>query len=353
MNRLGYGLLHILLCLILSCVLFSCAGDNRFSDWDKTFGAARPLSSTPLLSEELIMGHPYMMQYADSSLVIYDDIGDSLFILIDLADNNRIYRFGQKGQGADEFIQPYSLAKLPGDTLLGVYDCGRGSTFHAMNLRQLKRGIEHYPVLQKDTLGSLKLFQTRDGDYLGTGFYAENLLSLTTPKGERKYFFEYPYQDKWERGISNYLRGMAYQGDFCSNDSLNRFMYAVRNSPIFMLFLVHNGQVEKTYEFVGGYPVYKTEETEKFRSAPMDADNVRSFVASCATDGFIYLLYCGKTMREETDADIVYQLTWDGKPVNKFKLDFPVAKICVSKDDSMLYALANKGELEVVQYKLR
>ena len=344
-------------CLLLSCFLFSCAGGNRFSEWDESFGADRPLSSTPLLDEELIMGRPYMMQYADSSIVICDHIGDSLFILIDLADNNRIYRFGQKGQGADEFILPFSFAKLPGDTLLGVYDYWGGGVFREMNFRQLKQGIEHYPVLARDTLRSVRLFPTRDGSYLGIGFYDNNLLSLTTPKGEVKWFFEYPYQDKRERGISNRLRGMAYQGDFHSNDSLNRFLYTVHSAPIFMSFSVHDGVIEKTYEFVGGYPTYSAEKNGKEYSAVTSADDKQAFLSSCATDGFIYLLYSGKTPREHSmdafEGNIVYQLTWDGKPVNKFKLDFPVKNFCVSKDDSRLYALANKGELEIVQYKLK
>ena len=51
--------------------------------------------------------------------------------------------------------------------------------------------------------------------------------------------------------------------------------------------------------------------------------------------------------------DIIYQLTWDGIPVSKFKLDFPAMNFCVSDNDKMLYALVNKGETEIVWYNLK
>lgn len=94
---------------------------DRMSQWDQSFLESKHLVSTPLLEDELILGRPFTFQYVDSSLLIYDFLADSLFTLIDLNDNNRIYRFGQKGQGANEFLQPASFGFSSADSLCIPY----------------------------------------------------------------------------------------------------------------------------------------------------------------------------------------------------------------------------------------
>ena len=39
-------------------------------------------------------------------------------------------------------------------------------------------------------------------------------------------------------------------------------------------------------------------------------------------------------------------------PVDKLSLDYPTGLICVSPDDKILYSLADKDEVEIVQYVL-
>lgn len=57
---------------------------NDMREWDLSFGGIQKLVSTPCLNKELILGRPFLIQYIDSSLLLYDDIGDSLFLLLDL-----------------------------------------------------------------------------------------------------------------------------------------------------------------------------------------------------------------------------------------------------------------------------
>lgn len=345
------------ICVLFSCIICSCTQENdKFLMWDQAFGKLRKIESSTLLNDELIMGQPFLIQYVDSSLVIFDNIGDSLFIMIDMLNNNKIYRFGQKGEGDNEFLQVFSFAKMVENNTLGVYDMYR-HVLRKVDLDELRMGKEDYPIIARDTVGSIKLFKTSEGNNLGLGFYEDNFLSLTSGLGNINYFFEYPYQNKREKAIPNRLRGMAYQGTFCSNNSLNRFLYTVQHAPIFMMFSVDDSAIKKTYEFVAGYPIYKTEETEAWSSAPISADCEYAFLASYATDNYIYLLYSGKSFREYEmkafQGDIIYQLTWDGIPVSKFKLDFPAMNFCVSDNDKMLYALVNKGETEIVWYNLK
>lgn len=342
--------------LFLQISLLSCMkNENRMSEWNQSFGEAKKIYSLACLDENMILGRPFLIQYADSSLIIYDEIGDSLFTIIDLATDNKIYRFGQKGEGDNEFLQVFSFCNMASDSLIGVFDIYR-HCLREINIRQVKRGTTKFPVLTKDTLSSLKVSPTKYGGYLGLGFYENNMLSLSDSIIGRQYFFEYPYQDSREQAIANRLRGMAYQGTLCSNKALDKFLYAVRSAPIFMMFSITKNAIEKKYEWIGGYPVYKTEQTSEWRAAPISADCKQGFISAYATDNYVYLLYSGRSIREAKmnalQANTIYQLTWDGKPVNKFELDFSATTFCVSTDDSFLYALVNKGELELVKYEI-
>ena len=74
---------------------------------------------------------------------------------------------------------------------------------------------------------------------------------------------------------------MAYQGTLSSNKSLNRFVFAIGSAPIFSLYSVNKDNIDKSFEFVGGYPEYKTEDTGTTRSAPMSVANKMAFIKAC------------------------------------------------------------------------
>ena len=82
--------------LYLFCILSvfaSCVQkpDSSVEDWNRTFINTKKLISEACLDRELILGRPFLIQYVDSSLLIYDDIGDSLFLLVDLKEKARSY----------------------------------------------------------------------------------------------------------------------------------------------------------------------------------------------------------------------------------------------------------------------
>lgn len=89
----------------------------------------------------------------------------------------------------------------------------------------------------------------------------------------------------------------------------------------------------------------------------MSADNKMAFIMAYATNNYVYLLYSGKSIKEAgTDAfkaNIIYRLSWEGKPAGKFELDYSLINFCVSDNDDILYGLAAKGEIELVRYVLK
>jgi hypothetical protein len=247
------------------------------------------------------------------------------------------------------------LCSLYGDSLIGVYDVYKRNLVE-MNLRQIKQGNIQFPVLMQDSLMSLNICPTQYDTYLGLGFYENNMFSLTGKHIGSRYYYEYPYRDKQEKEVKNRLRGMAYQGTLSSNKSLNRFVFAIGSAPIFSLYSVNKDNIDKSFEFVGGYPEYKTEDTGTTRSAPMSVANKMAFIKAYATEKYVYLLYSGNSYKEvgvkAFNGKIIYQLAWDATPICKFVLDFPIMNFCVSDSDDTIYALMDKEEVELVKYSL-
>lgn len=341
--------------IVLLFFIASCNEVDKVREFDTSFKKIQKISFAECLNEELILGRPFFINYVDSSLLIYDDIDDNLFTLIDLNNVDSIYRFGKKGEGVNEFLQVFSMCKLNDDSSIGIYDVYKHSLLE-MNIDNIKRGIIEFPLIAKDSLNSVNLYVTKYDTKLGIGFYEKNMLSLTGDSIGSSLFFEYPYKDSREKLNDNRLRGMAYQGTMCSNLSLDKFVFAVRSAPIFFLYSINKDKIEETYKWFGGYPIYRTEDTGTVRAAPMSGHNKMAFVSVYATDSYIYLLYSGKSFDEcnvkAFNGNVIYQMTWMAEPVCKYELDTPITTFCVSDSDSEIYALADKGEVVLVKYIL-
>lgn len=347
-------MIRLLLPILSIFFIASCSNKNKVKNFDSSFPISRRLTSTECLDSNFIWGRPWLIHYSDSSIIAYDDIGDSLFTLLDLRTES-VVRFGRKGEGVNEFLQPFSFHYILSDSLVGIYDVFKRELFE-LNLRNIKKKYIEFPVIIKDTLNSIDVCPTKYDTYTGIGFYEHNMLSLSGKHIGRKYFFEYPYKDEREKHISNRLRGMAYQGTFRSNPLLDKFLFAVNSAPMFFLYSVDSEKIVEIYRYIGGYPEYRTEENKSGRSTPMSAKNKMAFVNAYATDKYIYLLYSGKSYEEIGikcfDGNVIYQMTWSGEPVCKYELDTPISIFCVSSSDDMIYAFATKEESTLVKMSL-
>ena len=81
--------------LYLFCILSvfaSCVQkpDSSVEDWNRTFINTKKLISEACLDRELILGRPFLIQYVDSSLLIYDDIGAVSYTHLTLPTNSRV-----------------------------------------------------------------------------------------------------------------------------------------------------------------------------------------------------------------------------------------------------------------------
>lgn len=344
--------MYAIVLLLSLMMLTGCRQDDTMERFDAAFTCRRTIVTQECKVSDLVLGRPFFMSYADSCVLLYDDLGDSLFTLIDMADSRRVYRFGERGQGPSEFLQVASVHRLPSGFC--VYDYHRHRLVR-IDIKKVKSGVNDFSVLMNDTIRSIDMLPTAYGTYVGLGFYEKNMFSVLKD-GVWSYFSEYPSQDETERKIPNALRGMAYQGTLCASPALDKLVYAVNFSPIFMIYTVGEDSLVKTHEWIGAYPIYQPVEKNGSRSAPMSSRNRMGFISTYATDRYVYLLYSGKSLQEHREkaltGNVIYQLDWDGRPVARLELDVQLSQFCVTDADDRIYAVRNEEECTLIELSL-
>lgn len=342
--------------LIICFVCISCNTRHINNDLDNLFyGIEDSISYSTCLTNEFLWGMPVKAHYIDSTLIVWEDAGDSLFVLIDPYNKEVIGKYGNRGQGVNEFLQPFSFQTI-NDSVAAVYDLWK-HTLVELNLRNMINGNINYSVLLKDSLNCSHLIPTAEGNFIGLGIFEDCMYKLMDNKGhEIKSFYEYPYKDDTEEKINGRARAMAYQGTFHSNPSKNKAVYAVNSAPIVFFYKIDEGNFIEVKKYIWGFPSYKPEITDNSTSVVTSKDDKRGFVDAYATDKYVYLAYSGKSYRDfdlkAYSADILYVFDWEGNPVRKYYLNTDITCLCVSDNDDMMYAFSKIPEPTLIVFNL-
>lgn len=340
----------------ISVFLFSCSQTVDKNSIDKLFSSCDTLKYTALSTGGHLWGKPFSMKYIDSMLFVYDDIaGENIFHLIDLNHGNKVYGLGRKGQGSNEYIMP--MEYLPcGDTAIAVFDYAN-KKLSVLSIDDFLNKRNEPVVCYKDTFpGTIKLFHTKYNSELSFGFYDDCMFYLQKNNKILQKIGFFPYRDSQEKQIENRLRGLAYQGILQNNPSNDKFVYAVNNAEIVYFYHIDSLAVNKVCEYQYNYPQYRPMHKGETRAAPVSVDNIRAFMDATASDNFVYLLYSGKTYKEDGlksfEGNIIYVFDWMGRACRKIILDLPVFRFCVDKEDKAIYAFSNNPDPVLVRFSL-
>ncbi len=110
------------------------------------------------------------------------------------------------------------------------------------------------------------------------------------------------------------------------------------------------------------YPLYKDTGGENFRQLAYDPRTKDGYIATYATDQFVYAIYSGQTMLERQEkkstnlgGNTLRIFDWEGALVKEYELDVPCSFVCVSDDDKTMWAVATAvdGEVVLVSYDLK
>jgi hypothetical protein len=86
----------------------------------------------------------------------------------------------------------------------------------------------------------------------------------------------------------------------------------------------------------------------------MESDNKYGCLSTSVSDNFIYILFSGKTMKENalySNTVLVYD--WEGNPIKVLELDQQLNLISVSQNDEYLVGSVDDGQANLYKYKLK
>ena len=292
--------------------------------------------------------------FANNKIIGIDFMLDTCFFYID-TEKGELCRLGIKGQGANDFLYPYTLQQLS-DNTFGVYDL-TAKKFSEINIKDsIKLEQRHY--VSKDIM-SFNFKKLSNNRYLGFGPYKNEMFIITDSLGIKiNAFYEFPYKDNNEKATKNHLRSMAYQGTISTNISNNKFIYTPTFGDIIHLYKWENDSIKIICKIECSYPSYTIEEGGGGFGAPLNPNNIAGYISSAATDQYIYLLYSGTKLidfikeKKEFCGNTLFIYNWEGKKLKELKLDIECRYITISTDNKILWGIAYNPDPELVYFDL-
>ncbi|MDR1583354.1 MAG: TolB-like 6-bladed beta-propeller domain-containing protein [Prevotellaceae bacterium] len=336
-------------CILAGVWLLSCTSPEK-----KT--ADCRLNHSAVYDNELLIGQCVSLVASSNHIIGVDAQNlDKLFFVQNIADTSSFFHFGDKGQGPGEFIYPFSI-QLVDDSSLFVYD---------LMLKKINRINIDFESGRTDITGQLldeklcfSVVSTAYGQYLGIGAFIDEMFILLDSTGVRtSMFFEYPYKDESEKNISNSVRAMAYQGKIKTNTSRTKLVYSAAFADILYFYNIERKDLRIIKKIENRFCKYKPEENSGTISAPIMSDNEHGCIDLYATDQYVYMLYSGRSFKKyqekigESNRLRIYD--WQGNLLLEVEIDLPCKNLCVSANDTFLWAIAEMPEPKIVAYDLR
>jgi hypothetical protein len=335
-----------ILIITLHIILLSCSNNKKPIQEQTIYHNA--------ISDEIFIGRGGNMIFLSDSIIVgIDDNRANLFFRLN-CNIPSICNFGNKGQGPDDFIAPFSIQRINANTIA----CFDALLKHYSEIELSddcafkKKNKIFFPEL------NFRVIKTIQDKYIGLGLYDKNMFILFDSVGNTiNSFFEYPYRDKKEKSVANRLRAMAYQGVIEASPDKTKFIYTTDRSDIIHFYEIEEDTVKIIKKIENSYPDYVTEEGAKGFSAPIKKENIVCYVCAFATNKYVYLLYSGTSFADAnvkafTDAETIFVYDWKGNLKSAYHLDIPCLAFCVTSDDTRIWAIANDPDPKIVYFGL-
>ena len=262
--------------------------------------------------------------------------------------SNSFYYFGSKGRGPNEFLMPYSVQFVNNQTI-GVFDVSL-NTYFEFSIPNENEELNISKMLKFQT-PVFRMIKTAYNQYVGLSLY-DGMFLLTDSTGTTiNTFFEYPYKDSNERAFVN--RSNAYQGVIAANPSKTKFVYSAFNGEIIHFYEIENNNIKVITKIENEFPLYR-DRNDQYAGVVYNPDGIVGYVSSYATEEYVYALFCGKKVGGlDYEATRLRIFDWTGTLVEEYELDVAGSSICVSDDDSKLWAIASNPDNSLVFFDLK
>ncbi len=267
------------------------------------------------------------------------------------ASRQTLLRFGNKGQGPNEFLMPHSIQRMNNQTI-GIFDIS-SKTFNEF---QIPNEQEELKIDRKTEIKSslYQVIKTSFNQYIGLSIKKDMFLLMDSTGTPVNTFFEYPYKDNSERELA--FRAHAYQGTLTANPSKNKFVYSSFQGEIIHFYTIEKNNIKLINKIEKEYPLYRKRD-DNYEGVIVDKNNTVGYISTYATDQFVYAIFSGiKTSELKSinfEGQILRIFDWDGTLVKEYGLDVPCSYLCVSDDDSKIWAVASNPNITTVLFDLR
>ncbi|WP_194972846.1 BF3164 family lipoprotein [Aquiflexum lacus] len=285
------------------------------------------------------------------------------FTIIDLNEEKKVAEFGKMGYGPCELSFPASLQLTGnGSNVVGVNNRNKFS-YQEFNLSSVLSQNNKLDTCINTTsnfnLNYHKLIKVQDSLFVGTGSFEKRFaVSKTDEKLPSEFFGEYPFS-KDLAAFNHHILSIAYQGDILMRPSGGKFVSTSRSSFNFDIVRIGlNGSLELENATRFWPPSFGGNSGSLISTgyfiSTMESDNKYGCLSTSVSDNFIYILYSGKTMKENamySNTILVYD--WNGNPIKVLELDQQLNLISVSQNDDYLIGSVDDGEANLYKYKLK
>jgi len=324
-------LLKIIVFSALLSSLIACSskkGDNILKNYKLISSGEIPLN--------FMLGTPYQLKVLDNYLIIADRIDNKILTFFDLNTGQLTKRIIDIGQGPKEMLMPIYMDIDQKHNTIGILQRQSGN-YSEHQLSDLLEGDVN--PSNKFNLGNVEKVLKIGNNYFAEGFYPNGNIGFYNNKGDLLFVENiFPgYLSQIDNISDRYRLG---QGEICYNEVSNTFLYASYFTGDIDFFSFSNNRLER----INGFSLDNNIST-RLRNNPTDVnirqDDIEHSIDIAYTSDYFYILYSGESMQKRQSAKWSYILQFDtkGQFIRCYKSDRKFFNICVTEDNSKMYAI--------------
>lgn len=327
-------------------ILFSCTGGEKAKD-------VQDYPSTPLEfvnifhpaeheESEPFIGMPHQIAVVDSILICADEI-DGMALLLYNLNNGSYRRVLRMGPGPDDIQStPLDISVSHSDKRIIILQRRTGE-LRSYYLQDLWNDSIKTPRRLKDKFGGDRASCTSEG-YVLSGHYQDGILHFYKESGEMTDSID--LHPEWPQDPIGKYR--LLQGHIAFNESSGYVMYAPIFASDFLCFGLENDHWKEVSSFTLGDK--RIEQRGMEGNWELKKDDIHRSIDACASDQYFYILYEGRAFSVTQEGRVgeelvkgnhiyVIRFTAKGELDTVYEVDPTILNICVTADDSCLYAI--------------
>jgi len=293
-----------------------------------------------LINSEFLI--PAKLFVFKNKLIVFEDLKENIFKVINLPELRYNYSFGVSGQGPNEFMN-IGKESINCSDYLEIFDLNK---IKYLNITDSKPVF--YKELDLSWLGSDPINNLRkinDSIYFCNNFITQDndkeFQEININKRTKTKFGDFP---DWNKKLNEPIdKNFEYVKATCHNELNKKFVVFYYHYPIFKIFSDKN-KILKTIRI--NLPKSKTAKNKLIY-----------FTEPCVTNEYIYVMWINKTKEEvsknpEGFSPEMLIFDWEGNLVSHYSLKYPIITFTVSETYKKIYATSFLDSNTIFEYDL-